>query len=158
MRPATLIVLDSHNMVVHFSRMKLAEYLERTDTTLQALGERLGVSHTTVLRWATGQAVPRGRARMEALARATQGAVTAADFFPEAVAPVPPGLAETQAPFAAEAEALGLDAAAIAARAVQEAIRAEKARRWLEENREAIDAHNRWVEEHGLPLAEYRMF
>ena len=138
--------------------MKLAEYLERTDTTLQALGERLGVSHTTVLRWATGQAVPRGRARMEALARATQGAVTAADFFPEAAAPAPTGLAEAQAPFAAEAEALGLDAAAIAARAVQEAIRAEKARRWLEENEAAIEAHNRWVEEHGLPLAEYRMF
>jgi antitoxin CcdA len=151
--PAALIVLDLHIIYVHFSPMKLAEYLERTDTTLQALGERLGVSHTTVLRWATGQAVPRGRARMEALVKATQGAVTAADFFPEA-----PGFAEAQAPFAAEAQALGLDAAAIAAQAVQDAIRAEKARRWLEENREAIDAHNRWVEEHGLPLAEYRMF
>jgi antitoxin CcdA len=150
-------VLDSHIAFVQFPPMKLADYLERTDTTLQALGERLGVSHTTVLRWATGQAVPRGRARMEALARATQGAVTAADFFPEA-APAPAGLAEAQAPFAAEAEALGLDAAAIAARAVQEAIRAEKARRWLAENSEAIEAHNRWVEEHGLPLAEYRMF
>lgn len=137
--------------------MKLAEYLERTDTTLQALGERLGVSHTTVLRWATGQAVPRGRARMEALARATQGAVTAADFFPE-VAAAPPGLAEAQAPFAAEAQALGLDAAAIAARAVQEAIRAEKARRWLEENQDAIEAWNRWTESNELPLAEYRMF
>ncbi|MBS7792406.1 type II toxin-antitoxin system CcdA family antitoxin [Roseococcus sp. SDR] len=137
--------------------MKLAEYLERTDTTLQALGEKLGVSHTTVLRWATGQAVPRGRARMEALARATQGAVTAADFFPEA-APAQTGLAETQTPFAAEAEALGLDAAAIAARAVQEAIRAEKARRWLAENAEAIEAWNRWTESNELPLAEYRMF
>lgn len=134
--------------------MKLAQYLEQTETTLQALGERLGVSHTTISRWASGQAVPRGPARMEALARATQGAVTAADFFPE----VPRGLAEPQAPFAAEAQALGLDAAAIAANAVTEAIRAERNRRWLEENREAIEAHHRWVEEHGLPLAEYRMF
>jgi post-segregation antitoxin (ccd killing protein) len=136
--------------------MTLAEYLERTDTTLQALGERLGVSHTTVLRWATGQAMPRGRARMEALAKATQGAVTAADFFPEAKPR--PGLAETQAPFAAEAQALGLDAAAIAARAVQDAIRAEKARRWLAENEDAIEAWNRWTESNELPLAEYRMF
>ena len=138
--------------------MKLAEYLEQTDTTLQAFGERLGVSHTTVLRWATGQAVPRGRGRMEALARATQGAVTAADFFPDAAVTRRPDLAQAQAPFAAEAQALGLDAAAIAARAVKEAILSEKARRWLEENAEAIAAHNRWVEEHGLPLAEYRMF
>ena len=149
--------------------MKLGDYLERTDMTLQAFGDRLGVSHTTVLRWAKGQAIPRGRARLEALRVATDGAVTAADFFPGAKT----GMAETQAPFAAEApfleapfleapfleaRALGLDAAAIATRAVQQAISAEKARRWLEENREAIAAHNRWVEEHGLPLAEYRMF
>jgi post-segregation antitoxin (ccd killing protein) len=138
--------------------MKLAEYLERTGTTLQALGERLGVSHTTVLRWATGQATPRGRARMEALAKATQGAVTAADFFPDAASPSHSGLAEIQAPFAAEAQSLGLDAAAIAAKAVQDAIRAEKARRWLAENAEAIEAWNRWTESNELPLAEYRMF
>ncbi|UPY37668.1 type II toxin-antitoxin system CcdA family antitoxin [Sediminicoccus sp. KRV36] len=138
--------------------MKLAAYLEQTGTTLQAFGERLGVSHTTVLRWATGQAVPRGRGRMEALARATQGAVTAADFFPDAEVSVPSGLAESQAPFAAEAKSLGLDAAAIAAKAVQDAIRAERARRWLAENAEAIEAWNRWTESNELPLAEYRMF
>lgn len=69
-----------------------------------------------------------------------------------------PGLAESQAPFAAEAQALGLDAAAIAARAVQDAIRAEKARRWLAENEDAIEAWNRWTESNELPLAEYRMF
>ncbi len=69
-----------------------------------------------------------------------------------------PGLAEAQAPFAAEAQSLGLDAAAIAARAVQEAIRAEKARRWLAENQDAIEAWNRWTESNEPPLAEYRMF
>lgn len=68
------------------------------------------------------------------------------------------GLAEAQAPFAAEAEALGLDAAAIAAKAVQDAIRAEKSRRWLAENQDAIEAWNRWTEANELPLAEYRMF
>ena len=69
-----------------------------------------------------------------------------------------PDLFAVPAPHEAEAAALGLDAAALAERAVREAISAEKARRWLEENREAIEAHNRWVEEHGLPLAKYRMF
>lgn len=29
---------------------------------------------------------------------------------------------------------------------------------WLEENREAIEASNAWVEKHGLPLAKYRQF
>ena len=30
--------------------------------------------------------------------------------------------------------------------------------RWAEENRAAMEASNRWVEEHGLPLARYRRF
>ena len=29
---------------------------------------------------------------------------------------------------------------------------------WMEENREAIEASNAWVEKHGLPLAKYRQF
>jgi antitoxin CcdA len=31
-----------------------------------------------------------------------------------------------------------------------EVVREERARRWQEENREAIEAHNRFVEKHGL--------
>jgi antitoxin CcdA len=31
-----------------------------------------------------------------------------------------------------------------------EIVRAERARRWQEDNREAIEAHNRFVEKHGL--------
>ena len=73
-------------------------------------------------------------------------------------APSSTGFAETQAPFATEARALGLDPEAIARKAIRDAIKAEKERRWLEENREAIAAHNEWVEKHGVPLAKYRMF
>jgi antitoxin CcdA len=67
------------------------------------------------------------------------------------------GLAETRA-LASEAKALGLDVATIAARAVREAIGAEKARRWAEENRAAIEGYNRYFEENDTPLAEYRAF
>lgn len=31
-----------------------------------------------------------------------------------------------------------------------EIVREERARRWQEENREAIEAHNRFIEKHGL--------
>lgn len=34
----------------------------------------------------------------------------------------------------------------------------EEGRKWLEENAEAIKSWNDWVEKHGLPLEEYRMF
>jgi len=39
-----------------------------------------------------------------------------------------------------------------------EAIKAECTGRYQEENAEAIDQHNAWIEKHGLPLAKYRMF
>lgn len=42
--------------------------------------------------------------------------------------------------------------------ALQAAAKAERQRRWKEDNREWIDAHNDWVEKNGLPLAKYRMF
>lgn len=37
-------------------------------------------------------------------------------------------------------------------------VSAERARLWQEENREAIDAYNSWIEQNGIPLAEHRMF
>ena len=42
--------------------------------------------------------------------------------------------------------------------ALRTAAKAERERQWQEENRDAIEAWNDWVEEHGLPLAEYRQF
>lgn len=38
------------------------------------------------------------------------------------------------------------------------AIAAERRKRWLEENQEAIAASNAYVAEHGLPLEKYRLF
>ena len=31
-------------------------------------------------------------------------------------------------------------------------------KKWLEENAEAIESFNRWVDQHELPLAKYRLF
>lgn len=56
------------------------------------------------------------------------------------------------------ARALGIDAPAIAELAVRAAIAAERARRWSADNRTALEAHARYVEDHGLPLDSYRMF
>lgn len=136
--------------------MKLGDYLKANGLSLQAFGERVGVAHTTVMRWASGEAAPRGRATLQRVADATGGAVTAADFFPEAAGPR--GFAEAQSPLAPEARALGLDPAAIAEAALRKAISEEKARRWAEENREAIEAYNRYFEENDTPLAQYRAF
>lgn len=44
------------------------------------------------------------------------------------------------------------------ARRASGAGRSQRAERWLEENMEALESSNRWVEEHGLPFAEFRLF
>jgi antitoxin CcdA len=57
-----------------------------------------------------------------------------------------------------EARAFGLDVSAIAESALRAAVKAEKARRWYEENAEAIAQRARRIEEHGMPLAEYAVW
>lgn len=52
----------------------------------------------------------------------------------------------------------GLNLSQICEAALREATRLELGRRWKEDNRAAMEAWGPWIEEHGLPLEEYRMF
>lgn len=132
----------------------LAEAIQRAGGVTR-LAERLGLAHPSVLRWQRSGRIPADRvAAVEAATGVPRSRLRPDLFAGEAHA----GFAETQAPFATEARALGLDPEAIARKAIRDAIKSEKERRWLEENREAIAAHNEWVEKHGVPLAKYRMF
>lgn len=58
----------------------------------------------------------------------------------------------------ADAKAMGLNLSETAERAIAEAVREEKVRRWKEENREAIESWNRYVEQNGIPFADKRQF
>ena len=60
--------------------------------------------------------------------------------------------------YAADAEALGIDLEGALDRALATEIKRERDRRWKQDNREAIAEWNAWVEENGLPLADYRAF
>jgi antitoxin CcdA len=57
-----------------------------------------------------------------------------------------------------DAKALGVNISQAAEEGVRDAARKAKGDAWLEENRAAIEASNRWVEENGIPLERYRMF
>ena len=61
-------------------------------------------------------------------------------------------------PLVAEAKKLDINLSRAAEQGLAAAVATERARRWKEENRAAIEAQNAWVAEHGLPLAKYRMF
>lgn len=58
----------------------------------------------------------------------------------------------------AEAKELEINVSRVAEEAIADAVRAEKNRRWKEENREAMESSNEWVRKNGLPLAKYRLF
>mgnify|MGYP003580450436 CR=1 FL=1 len=57
-----------------------------------------------------------------------------------------------------EAKGLGLNISRAAETGIETAVRAEKERLWQVENAEAIASYNRYIDENGLPLAEYRPF
>jgi antitoxin CcdA len=58
----------------------------------------------------------------------------------------------------ADARELGINISRAAEKGLLSEIKAERERRWREENAEAIAAANAYVEKHGLPLAKYRQF
>jgi antitoxin CcdA len=57
-----------------------------------------------------------------------------------------------------EARELEINVSQACERGLAAEVAESKAQRWLRENRAAMDAWNEYVEEHGLPLAEFRQF
>jgi antitoxin CcdA len=58
----------------------------------------------------------------------------------------------------AEAKALGVNISLASARGLEAAVKEARGKRWLEENMEALESSNAWVEANGLPLEKYRLF
>jgi len=113
---------------------------------VERLGDALGCAHSSVVRWRQRGRVPADR--VVAIEAAT--GVARQRLRPD-LYETQPGMAEAQTPFVQDrkAEQPAPDA---------QLSGDEKARRWAEENREAIESYNAWVEEHGVILAKYRMF
>lgn len=57
-----------------------------------------------------------------------------------------------------EAKELGINISRAAEESIAKAVSDEKSRRWLLENKEAIESSNEYVRRNGLPLAKYRLF
>lgn len=58
----------------------------------------------------------------------------------------------------AEAKHLGINVSQAAEAGLAKAVADMRAKVWLEENAEAIDSSNQYVEKHGLPLPQFGMF
>jgi antitoxin CcdA len=57
-----------------------------------------------------------------------------------------------------EAKALKINVSKAAEAGLVIALAEKRSELWLEENRAALDSSNSYVEQHGLPLAQYRGF
>jgi antitoxin CcdA len=57
-----------------------------------------------------------------------------------------------------EARTLDVNISRAAEQGLARAIAERRAALWLEENRAALESSNAYVEQHGLPLAQYRGF
>lgn len=58
----------------------------------------------------------------------------------------------------AQARELGVSVSRACEAGLAAEVKKAREAKWIEENWEAIQSSNRWVEEHGLPLAEFRPF
>jgi antitoxin CcdA len=58
----------------------------------------------------------------------------------------------------AEAKTLGINLSRAAEDGLRQAVSAAKAQIWKHENRQTLDGINQWVEQNGIPLAEFRQF
>lgn len=61
-------------------------------------------------------------------------------------------------PLLRDARALGINVSQECERGLAAAVAEHRRARWLEENKQAIDAYNEHVDRHGPPLAAYRQF
>ena len=61
-------------------------------------------------------------------------------------------------PLLRDARALGINLSQACERGLAAAVAEHRRARWLEDNKQAMDAWNKHVQTHGLPLAAYRQF
>ncbi len=76
----------------------------------------------------------------------------------KAVSPKRPTNISLRSDLIEEAKRLDINISQACERGLEEQVAKSRAQAWLEENREAIESSNAWVEKHGLPLARYRQF
>lgn len=61
-------------------------------------------------------------------------------------------------PLLTEAKSLGINVSQAAEEGLAKAVALKREERWIQENWDAIQSSNEYVERQGLPLAKYRMF
>ena len=153
--------------------MTLREWRKSKGLTLQQLAERVNISVTQLSKIEKGKSNP-SVAAADRIAAATDGEISALQLLGLPLTPRPKGeqpkgvgegktgflfdRSETLEALRAEASSYGIDTDSVARKAIEDVVKAERIRRWNEENREAIESWNHHYEKHGLWNEKYRLF
>ena len=147
--------------------MKLKYWRQSKGLSVDHAASLFGISHHTLRSYERGVRRPR-REIAESIQSATNGEVTAAELLGLNAT----GVNETPNEFEhartiqvelndadlKDAAKYGLDAKAIARKAVEEEVKTARLRAWIAENKTAFDAHAKDVEENGLWSDGLRQF
>ncbi|MEZ5953031.1 MAG: type II toxin-antitoxin system CcdA family antitoxin [Hyphomonas sp.] len=141
--------------------MKLREWRNSQGLSLQQVAEVLATNKSYLSLIENGKSFP-GRDFAKRIELMTKGAVTAAELLgldqreqkqrsvSEDRTEFSGLLSKSEPELLVEAAIYGIDAEAVARQAIENAVKAERIRRWNEENREAIESWNDLVEREGL--------
>lgn len=75
-----IFCVDIITKMVHFSNMKLKEYLEKTQCTYEEFAQRIGVKTSSARRYAVGLRIPKPHI-MQRIVVVTGGLVTPNSFY-----------------------------------------------------------------------------
>jgi len=149
--------------------VKLREWRKSQGLSLQQVAEVLATNKSYLSLIETGKSFP-GRDFAKRIELLTKGAVSAAELLDlDQREQKQRSVSEDRTEFTGmfvksepelleEAATYGIDTEAVARKAVEDAVKAERIRRWNEENREAIESWNQHYKKHGLWNEKYRLF
>lgn len=132
--------------------MDLRQWRKRQNWTVAQMADWLGIGVSTVTAYENGSRKPRPKMANQ-IELMTRGRVAAADLLGVG-AKTRSSVREDPTPFDSDlrdqAKALGLDADAIANKAILEAVKRKRIEAWIEDNKEAFAAHRKDLEDNGL--------
>jgi len=141
--------------------MTLREWRKLNGLTQKRVAADCGVSHVRISMIERGDGAP-SPSLAKRIEFISDGEVTAVELLglspQKSVQEDPAPFTQAPAKLSEEALALGLDPEAIAEKALQDAVKRKRIDAWIEENREAMEAHAEDIRKNGMWSDGLRLF
>ena len=135
---------------------ELRKNIDKAKAPLSQIARWAGIPYTTLHSFASGQTkslrADTHKSVELALCRDIQSGMqeTAREFTPQASQETSEFVCEIDQSLLAEAKSLGLDAEAVMRNGLEERVKAARLAKWNDDNKDALNAWNKYTEENGL--------